>query len=140
MQTHRSLKRAIEATSFLSKSREWRIPSSISKLFTYWKVYKSVVHLHAADLMFERTGHRWRYENDNLIAFLSLAEYLRGLGCAQRAPIGRTGSKDSENTFLLDESSTWRPPVDLPLLSSAPYWELPPLSDSEIYALDVERS
>ncbi len=137
-----SLKRAIAATSWLTSRSgpqnrwQWQIPSSESKLWQYWKDYKPVVHLHAADLLFEQTGREWEYDANQVIAFLSLAEQLRKMGCRQEAPIGRTRSKSSGD-FLLHESSAWQPPADLRLYAYPDDWELPALKDFEIAALEA---
>ena len=104
---HRSLKKAIFLSSELSK--KWvrpptRLPMSQSKIMTYWTEFRSVAHLHAADILMEHEKRNWLSGESTAVSkFLSIAEQISARAHEQVPPLGRKSkSAARDGRRLLD--------------------------------------
>jgi hypothetical protein len=109
---HRSLKKAIFLVSELAK--KWprppkRLPMSESKVMTYWTEFRSVAHLHAADMFTSHEDPTWRSANPSAVSrFLTIAEQISKTAHEQSPPVGRTSKSVARDKRLLDRVLTLR--------------------------------
>jgi hypothetical protein len=108
----RSLKKAIFLASELAKKEPRspkRLAMSESKVMSYWIEFRSVAHLHAADIL---TGHEdpsWATGNSHAVSkFLTIAEQIRKRAHEQLPPLGRTSKSVARDKRLLDRALTLR--------------------------------
>jgi hypothetical protein len=108
----RSLKKAIFLASELAK--KWprppkRLAMSESKVMTYWIEFRSVAHLHAADILTEHEDPSWRSANSRAVSkFLTIAEQISKRAHEQLPPLGRTSKSSARDRRLLDRALTLR--------------------------------
>jgi len=108
----RSLKKAIYLASELAKKwprRPKRLAMSESKVMTYWIEFRSVAHLHAADILIGHEDPSWLSGNSNAVSkFLTIAEQISKRAHKQSPPLGRTSKSVARDKRLLDRALTLR--------------------------------
>lgn len=94
---HRSVSKAIFLVSACAErsSEKTQLPTSESKVTSYWKEFQAVAHLHASQLVVEAQGQNWweAEEAEELASrfflFLAIAERISRAAHAQIPPVGR---------------------------------------------------
>jgi hypothetical protein len=82
---------------------------SESKVMAYWTEFRSVAHLHAADMLTAHEDPTWRSANPSAVSrFLTIAEQISKTAHEQSPPVGRTSKSVARDKRLLDRVLTLR--------------------------------
>ena len=86
-----------------------RLAMSESKVMTYWTEFRSVAHLHAADMFTSHEDPTWRSADLGAVSrFLTIAEQISNTAHQQSPPVGRTSRSVARDKRLLDRALTLR--------------------------------